>query len=172
MAVDGGYGPKGYPKFDPNGAPEDWVDLEAVGQFAARVGNRMVGTKAEREALSTSTTVEGQMWNGLEFRETDTGHTYERVGGAWVRTSPFSAKVSASTNTFGVVTLNHDLGAVPKWVHVSPYRGSTDSAALWFSYVVWDATSTQIQVRVRRSDTGNWVNDAQVAGVYVTAGMA
>lgn len=85
MAVDGGYGPKGYPKFDPNGAPEDWVDLEAVGAFAGKVGNRMVGTAAERAALSTSTTVADQLWVGLEFWESDTGDEWRYEAAGWVR---------------------------------------------------------------------------------------
>lgn len=87
MAVDGGYGPKGYPKFDPNGAPEDWVDLGAVGAYAALVGNRRVGTAAERSLLSASTTAADQAWLGLEFHETDTGLTYRCTGTApiaWV----------------------------------------------------------------------------------------
>ncbi|ERG63547.1 hypothetical protein L332_03655 [Agrococcus pavilionensis RW1] len=76
MAVDGGYGPKGRPEFDPNGGFEDWVDLEAVGAFAGDVGNRKVGTAARRAGLSTSTTAADQVWVGLEYRETDTGETF------------------------------------------------------------------------------------------------
>ena len=83
MAVDGGYGPKGYPKFIPGGGFEDWVDLEAVGQFAAKVGNRVVGTAADRAALSASTTAPDQSWEGLEFYETDTKSTY-LYQGAWL----------------------------------------------------------------------------------------
>lgn len=88
MAVDGGYGAKGRPKFDPAGAFEDWVDLEAVGTFAGDVGNRKVGTAARRAALSSSTTASDQLWDGLEFFETDTGKTYLRDGTTWLNVTP------------------------------------------------------------------------------------
>lgn len=76
MAVDGGYGPKGRPKFLAGGGFEDWVDLEAVGSYAGDVGNRKVGTAARRAALSTSTAAADQVWQGLEYEETDTGLTW------------------------------------------------------------------------------------------------
>lgn len=75
-----GYGPKGYPKYGPDSNAELWPKLEEVGAFAATVGNRRVGTKAEREALSASTTSEDQASVGLEFFETDTGLTYRCTG--------------------------------------------------------------------------------------------
>ena len=96
MAVDNGYGEKGYPKFAAGGGFQDWVDLEAVGAFAARVGNRGVGTRAEREALSTSTTAEKQAWEGLEFYETDTKETWLYQAGWKAYTTPLVIVGAAS----------------------------------------------------------------------------
>ncbi|QUW18901.1 hypothetical protein [Agrococcus sp. Marseille-Q4369] len=85
------YGPKGFPKYGPDSNAELWPKLQEVGEFAGAVGNRRVGTKADRAALSVSTTAAEQAWRGLEFYETDTGITYLCVAVSpavsWVRTS-------------------------------------------------------------------------------------
>jgi hypothetical protein len=112
MAVDGGYGPKGYPKFDPNGAPEPWVDLEAVGEYAARVGNRIIGTKAEREALSTSTSAPNQRWLGLTYYETDTGLEWTLLAAGWAVTGgkvPLARALQAAPQTIdgNLQTINY-----------------------------------------------------------------
>lgn len=85
MSVDGGFGAKGNPQFDPDGAVEDWVDFTAVGEYAARVGNRIVGTRAERLALVTSPGAEQKTWEGLEFEQTDgvDKGLWKFLGGIW-----------------------------------------------------------------------------------------
>lgn len=85
MAVDGGRGPKGNPLFDADGGIEDWVDLGEVGEYAARVGNRIVGTRAERLELITTPGAEKRVWEGLEFEQTDgvDKGTWKYLDGAW-----------------------------------------------------------------------------------------
>lgn len=79
MAADS-YGPKGEPQFAGSGVPQDAADLSLVATYAAKVGNRVSGTSAERAAP------DGWMpASGLEFYETDTGLTYLYVNPAgWV----------------------------------------------------------------------------------------
>lgn len=158
MAVDGGYGVKGYPKFDPNGAPEDWVDLEAVGQYAALVGNRMAGTRAERNALSSVTTEQKQRWDGLEFHETDTGLDWRYVSGAWRGASPWGGLKAGTTNASGIITVAHPWGVKPETVLANMHylEGDSLDLPLYFEPVVWIVDGANIQLRFKRTDTVAW----------------
>lgn len=69
--IDAGFGAKGNPQFDPDGAVEDWVDFTAVGEFAASVGNHKVGTRAERLAHTTTPGAELRAYDGLMFDQLD-----------------------------------------------------------------------------------------------------
>lgn len=73
------YQEKGRPVFSGNTAPSTAQDLTTVAEYAARVGNRMTGTNAERSQLAT--TGESQRWEGLRFYETDTGEEWLYDGG-------------------------------------------------------------------------------------------
>jgi hypothetical protein len=95
MAVDL-YGPKNAPRFLPGGAFEDWIDLTAVGEYAAKVGNTRVGTTAERNAATGL-----DLWEGLEWRDTTNGRTYIRRGSGWVLMA--SALGNGSVNGSAVV---------------------------------------------------------------------
>lgn len=70
MAADS-YGPKGEPQFAGSGVPQDAADLSLVATWAAKVGNRISGTSAERAAPTGWVPTPG-----LEFYETDTGLTF------------------------------------------------------------------------------------------------
>lgn len=83
MAVDGGYGPKGQPRFLDGGAPDLAVDSNVLGEYAALVGNRKVGTTAERNAaLAASNPV--QVWEGLNWYDTTDGFEYQYLSSTWV----------------------------------------------------------------------------------------
>jgi hypothetical protein len=77
MAADS-YGPKNEPNFSSDGAPSDAADLTQIAEYAANVGNRKAGLNSVRIALTGA-----DMWEGLEFLETDTGQTFRVIGGAW-----------------------------------------------------------------------------------------
>ncbi|WIA99753.1 hypothetical protein [Curtobacterium sp. MCBA15_012] len=66
MAQDS-WGPKHQPQYSGNGVPADAADLSQIANFAALVGNRKVGTSADRAALGAD-----EKWPGLEFYDTDT----------------------------------------------------------------------------------------------------
>lgn len=90
MAVDGGYGPRGGPRFRDGGAPDLAVDSNLLSEQIELVGNRKVGTKAQREAAirtTSSTDAPAQVWDGLEWFDTTEKQTYERIDGSWQRAS-------------------------------------------------------------------------------------
>lgn len=75
MAADS-YGARGEPQFAGSGSLATAEDLTLLGSRTAVVGNRMVGTSAERLALNSRVTDPRQMWPGLQFDELDTGDVY------------------------------------------------------------------------------------------------
>jgi len=78
MAVDT-WGAKNQPQFLDAGAPDIAVDPNAVADYAAKVGNRRVGTTAERTAAAGA-----DLWEGLIWHDTTDGIEYKRLSGAWV----------------------------------------------------------------------------------------
>lgn len=92
-----GFGAKGAPRFSPTAAPQTAADLEIVSDFAELVGNRKVGTRAQRLALSTIGTVENQVWNGLEFEQLDGSDagTWKYIDGEWLLVAQQSQHQSA-----------------------------------------------------------------------------
>ena len=79
MAASSTRGPKGQPRFPANEAPDLGVDEEIVADYAAKVGNRRVGTTAERDLAESS----GDVWEGLLWGDITDKHEYEHVGGVW-----------------------------------------------------------------------------------------
>jgi hypothetical protein len=97
MAVDAPLGPKGQPRFSADGAFEDWVDLGAVGDYAAEVGNRKTGTIAERNALPS-----GKKWEGMEWQDEDgEKDVYVYQSGNFIRRTPFRLSAQPGTMLAG-----------------------------------------------------------------------
>ncbi|WP_152970154.1 hypothetical protein [Frigoribacterium sp. RIT-PI-h] len=78
MAADGTSGSKNQPQFLDGGAPDLATDSNLVSDYAAKVGNRRVGTTAERNAATGK-----DVWEGLEWHDTTTNKVYSRIGGSW-----------------------------------------------------------------------------------------
>lgn len=74
------YGSKNQPHFGEGDTPDIAGNPTAVADYAANVGNRKAGLASARTALTGA-----DVWDGLEFFETDTGSTYVYQGG-WVFT--------------------------------------------------------------------------------------
>ncbi|WP_181034741.1 hypothetical protein [Clavibacter michiganensis] len=113
-----GKGNKQQPRFSTNDKPDPGVNEDEVSQYAALVGNRIVGSKAEREKYGTN----GLAWAGLEWRDTTDGFTYE-WNGAWqrvFRARPgliFKAGLhTIVTNGFGDFSIDFDDGQFPSGV--------------------------------------------------------
>lgn len=72
-------GTKNQPQYSSSGVPAQAADLSEVSNYAAGVGNRKTGTSTTRTGLTGA-----DVWDGLEFYETDTGATWLYKGG-WAR---------------------------------------------------------------------------------------
>lgn len=78
MSADGTPGSHNQPQFLTNGAPELGVDENLVADYAAKVGNRRVGTTAERVAATGK-----DVWDGLVWGDTTDGLEYKYHGSQW-----------------------------------------------------------------------------------------
>lgn len=82
MALDS-RGTKGQPQFSSSGVPAIDVDPSQVADYAAMVGNHIVGTTTQRLAAvvpGTSTPV----WDELWWSDSTDGRVYQRISGSWV----------------------------------------------------------------------------------------
>lgn len=79
MAADD-HGPKGNGIYSASGASDDGADLTEIAAYAAEVGNRRVGTTAQRQAALTE---ENGVWEGLIWGDTTDGNEYRFTGGSW-----------------------------------------------------------------------------------------
>jgi hypothetical protein len=83
------FGPHGEPEFKDGDAPDTALNPSQVGKYAALVGNRRIGTTAQRQAALTeapSTTGTG-VWEGLEWFDTQARALYVLMDGAWQQVS-------------------------------------------------------------------------------------
>jgi|GEM_PF-4618468 len=94
MAASATKGPKGQPRFPANEAPDMGVDEEILADYAAKVGNRRVGTTAERNAATGS-----DLWEGLIWGDTTDKLEYRRTAGAWARFGDIERVVNGRTGT-------------------------------------------------------------------------
>jgi hypothetical protein len=72
-------GTKNQPQYAGTGAPSDAADLSEVANYAAAVGNRKSGTNSVRLGLTGA-----DVWDGLEFYETDTKLLYVYASTTWL----------------------------------------------------------------------------------------
>ena len=96
-------GSKGQPYFAANGAPQIDVDPGIVSDYSAEVGNRKVGTTAQRNALAGD-----DVWDGLLFGDTSIGVDFRYLAGTgWQRaggkgdSTPFAMACGYETNVAG-----------------------------------------------------------------------
>jgi hypothetical protein len=94
------FGPKNEPIFADGDAPDVAVNATQAAAYAAKVGNRRVGTTAERDEAATNPR---EVWEGLLWFDTtlDTEFLWMgiwiRVGGVWATFTPTTAGLVAST---------------------------------------------------------------------------
>lgn len=77
------YGDKGQPHFDANGSTAIDVDPTQVADYAALVGNYIIGTAAQRTANVVPGPSGKAVWDGLFWLDTTDGFLYKRVSGSW-----------------------------------------------------------------------------------------
>tara|TARA_R110002020_G_scaffold48774_5_gene139042 strand:+ start:4288 stop:4788 length:501 start_codon:yes stop_codon:yes gene_type:complete len=146
----------GHPIFAESLAPQFGADLTQVGEYAATVGTRIVGSTAERDAWDSA----GWSRPGLRWYDTTTNRESLRVSGGWVL---LGGVVTANTDTSGLVTVAHSLGFEPAGVQLTygPANGLSGPNTILFDIRLWDKSSTQFRARFRRWDTDDWIDDAQ-----------
>lgn len=102
-------GPRNQPRFDINDDPDFAADLTAVSEYAAKQGNRKVGTSTERASLSGN-----DVYEGLEFWETNTKTGYRMIGGVWTVWEEFTGWANPTSQSSNYAA---DNGA--GWVRVT-----------------------------------------------------
>lgn len=139
MAVDS-RGAKNEPQFSDSGAPDIGVDPSAVAEYAAKVGNRRVGSTAERLAATGA-----DLWQGLEWYDTTENRIYEYNSG-WVRLLRFNfGYFSGSSNGSGLITVSHGLPSTPVVAFADDDYSTTDPTFPLRKVKRVTSSSTQIQ---------------------------
>ena len=99
MTADGTPGSKNQPQYLGTGAPSTASDMNALANYAAKVGNVRVDTNANRLAATGL-----DVWEGLQWYDTDEKVLYEYSAGAWAY---LGGPEIAGTFTFGGLYSNH-----------------------------------------------------------------
>lgn len=163
MAADDTPGPRKNPRFLGSGAPATAADLNIVSDHAALVGNRKVGTTAER----TAATVAGEVWEGLRWKDTDLDLELEYDGAGWIApplplcTVRRNATASISSGSFQVVSFDTEVtDPYNMWVVGSPSRVTVPFTGIYAVFGNAGITSTSPTGRIA---TRLLVNGAEYA---------
>jgi hypothetical protein len=157
MAADS-YGPKNQPQYSGAGAPDEGADLTQVAAYAARVGNHVIGTRAQRQAL-----VGNDLWAGLSFYETDTDLLFRYRGGSIGWQGPAlhtGGTFYAAVADDGTTAVAHGLGVIPDDVQITAQSHPTnDQISLLFEPVLFGGyTASRFFVRLKDMRTNTWAS--------------
>jgi hypothetical protein len=98
-------GTKGQPHFSSSGAPQIDVDPTSVADYAALVGNHIIGTTTQRTAgVVPGTAV--PVWVGLLWEDTTDGNMYKCIGtNTWrkLQSAPFAIEANVVNIVIGTV---------------------------------------------------------------------
>lgn len=123
MTADGTSGAKGQPQFLDGGAPDLATDSNILADYAAKVGNRRVGTTAERNAAAGK-----DVWEGLEWDDTTTKKVYRRIAGSWVQTKLFYTGPRGTTA--GAITPPDSALIIQQFFHAEPRTNGASVATV------------------------------------------
>jgi hypothetical protein len=159
------FGPHGEPEFKDGDAPDVALNPTQVGKYAALVGNRRVGTTAQRNAALTEdpTLSTPGSWNGLEWWDTTLKRAFILVDGGWAaelhRGGSFFDVVAAD----GTTQVSHGLGTTPTDVQITRQsHPSNDQISRYFQPVLFGMPSaTRFNVRLLDSRTQGWADGQQ-----------
>ena len=110
-------------------------DLNKAIELIGRMGNRRIGTRAEREALTG-----GNLYDGLEFYETDQDQMWRYVGAAWqqIEVDTGWMLVTPESAFYNIVTLGDDralsVRRIGKMVRIEGHistDGGTAAGSVW-----------------------------------------
>lgn len=108
------------------------------------------------------------------------GHAWDKISnkpatypGTWDTTAgkPVGGVVVSNTNANASVIFTHGLGRTPGWVNVTlggtPMGTLTEQVALYGDLILWRITPTEIEVRLKRTDTSSWFPSQGIAFSWV-----
>lgn len=107
------------------------------------------------DALAAHMVSGGHQWSKISGKPS-------RYPGAWATTDgkPVGGVKTGATDANGSLIFAHGLGRTPTWAHVTlggvPLGTLTESVAQLGDLIVWRITPTDLEVRLRRIDTGTW----------------
>lgn len=147
----------GKPLFRDSDAPDVKQDPQEAADFAAEVGNMIVGTTAYLANYQYQR-------EGLEGYDTTLKAKMRCDGDGWHRIEPRRGQWSGDTDNQGLVTIEHGLGYTPTNIQISngPVAGFPEANTRLFTPTIWDRGPASFRVRYRREDDNTWVNGAQV----------
>jgi hypothetical protein len=168
------FGSKGQPLFDSNKPPDTAVDQNLISNFAAKTGNRIVGSEDDRSKLTAA----GGAWPGLLFHVTETGYNYEYFAGFGWKRQIFSGNglvirsgfTEVTTNINGDATINIEafpaaiVGAVIQDAHTSLSNGLIHSR-----FNLTDSRPDKITFRLRESN-GSELENFKTQVFYIACG--
>lgn len=104
------------------------------------------------------------------------GHGWEKISGrpatypsTWATTEgkPVGGVKTGSTNTNASYIFEHGLGRTPAWAVVTlggtPLGTLTEQVALYGDLILWRITPTEVEVRLKRTDTQSWFPEQGIA---------
>ena len=147
MAADGTAGTKNQPQFLDGGAPDLANDNNILANYTAKVGNRRVGTTAERNAAAGK-----DVWEGLEWFDSTLDRAYTYRSGSWRMQADYGYR-EASTAANGVIGVSHQLGVVPGSVQIT--GGGVGPIPGRLTFVIGSRTTSGFDVVVYRQYTGD-----------------
>ena len=179
------YGPRNAPQFADGDAPDVAVNPTQVAAYAAKVGNRRVGTTAERTAATGL-----DVWEGLEWEDTTDGCTYKYIAAAWhlysrLVTSYTPTLTNCTLGTGGTMIGDYSIsgGVVNGWVEIVLGTGAGITGVFYVDLPVAPDTShnhigtcfivqgTARMLGAVEFDTASRVLLVSSAGVIITTGV-
>lgn len=164
------FGPRGEPEFKDGDAPDVALNPTQAAKYAALVGNRRIGTTAQRNAAlteSVSLTTPG-VWEGLKWLDTNEKAEYTLLdsgtGLGWRRQTMMSSGVFlGAVNSAGNTAIAHGLPGAPSVQITQMQHPSLDANSRFFETILWnDPTATTFRVRNIDRRDNSWAGDQQV----------
>lgn len=151
-----------------NSAPTIVADLTGMRDAIVARATRMSDTSTVRAALPTS-----DLYEGLEFYETNTGKTMRYLAGAWKRVDIKRVRFNNTTaaSPAGMISVAHNYGEVPGAITVAtnpvdPANGGFVEMARRAHPVVWDSPlgANSVQIRFSNIEGTDWLGGIGIAG--------
>ena len=166
MAASSTRGPKGQPRFPATDAPDLGVDEEIVADFAAAVGNRRVGTTAQRLALTGL-----DFYEGLAFGDTTLKAEFKVTNGVWKAIPNIQSEERTATTSAGgdvTVTFPEAFTTIASIFIQDTNAGAGIGPVLW---KIRSKSNTQFVARAYGNGTGDPIGNFTTYFSYMAVGV-